>query len=428
MSSDDLAPTFAIAIGSQAIGEGVTQLVSEVSVEYIDGLMWMAMLKVDDKDLAVVNSKLFAWGNELDVWMGYGALLHHMGRFVVNKLESDFPGDGVATMDVKAYTADYRMSSGGPDGATRGRALGPREKAGLAGGKAGFKGPAALLATGQLAIVGNSKGKRPKRQKHERTFKDKRYDEAVADVASTYGFDIDADPSKMPEAALVQKADMTDYEFCRGLANLAGFLFWVDGEQDGVWTLHFRDPEKIYSVTAREPVQEKKYTFRYNAGDSSTLLSFRPTSVITQEKTKLRVCFKDPTSGKLIEKEIDEDGSTPDLDYQGDPGEKVAGAPDSGGAVRIFFGDFSVETVADKHFTSAAEAEQWAVQWFRRNRENFQQAQGSLIGVEDLRCFQIHALEGIGPYSGDWQFSRVRHVCSREDGYRIDFHARKVVR
>ena len=96
--------------------------------------------------------------------------------------------------------------------------------------------------------------------------------------------------------------------------------------------------------------------------------------------------------------------------------------------VKLFIDDFAFEERANRRFTSEAELTAWARQWFRRQRENFIMARGATIGTEVLMARQTHRIQGIGPtLTGDYYFSRVKHVLDNANGYLCDFNCRKVV-
>lgn len=404
--TDDLSPGFKVAVNGELI-DALFPFITELSVDYVDGLTWSTKLTVEDTvDFRILSSKVFQHENELDIWMGYGTALRHMGRFIVVKLDPDFPQDGVVKLSVVGHTAEFRMKENAPDGSV---------------------GRAAVLPKGVKRTPDPKKS-------HSRAFVNQRYDEAIDAICEApYGFDTgDIDPVTMAPQTFHQVVSVSDWDMVRAMANLSGFLFWVDGDEKGKWKAHFRDPEKLFIPNInREVIQKAKYTFKYGDG-SASLLSFSPEGVLVHERTRLRVAFTDPKTGKMVEHEVDENGDAPDLLFEGDIDDKVASvlgpSGPAGGAIRILFGDHTVDTVADRRFSSGEEATRWAAQWFRRNRENFQSGRGRLIGFEELRCFQIHTLTGIGPYSGDWYFTQVEHKISRDSGYVTDFHARKVVR
>ena len=243
--------------------------------------------------------------------------------------------------------------------------------------------------------------------------------------AGDYNFDTsDIDPTP-GEATFIQKAGMTDYELVKGLANLTGYIMWVDyNEAIGKWQLHFRDP-------ARALEQLKTYTFEYNNGDFSTLLEFEPESAVKGTNTKITVQFRNPATGKLMEEtidEADEGGETPDLKFNGFLDEKISGPLTSGTAVKLFFNDFSFDVIAARRFKDEQTLRAWARRWFKSQRDNFVLARGTLIGIEDLKARQVHNLSGVGKaYSGAYYFNSVRHIFDKDNGYVTEFNARKVI-
>jgi hypothetical protein len=246
----------------------------------------------------------------------------------------------------------------------------------------------------------------------------------VQQVASraAYAFDfIDIDEMESPKYSSAQKADITDYQYVKGLANSIGWLFWVDYSPEKKWTLHFKDPRKIR-------VQDRKYTFEHYNGDKSTLLDFEPELSLTGTVSRLQVQCRDAESNKFLVDEFNDDQTAPDSRYRGDPFEEVDETLTTAGAViRLFFGDHYVDVVSDKRFRTAAELRIWAEQWWRRKRENFIVGRGTIIGLPDLRARQVHTLKlPDKSLSGDYYFARVRHVFN-ESGYLVDFSARKVV-
>ena len=55
-------------------------------------------------------------------------------------------------------------------------------------------------------------------------------------------------------------------------------------------------------------------------------------------------------------------------------------------------------------------------------------ARGATIGTEILMARQTHRIQGIGPtLTGDYYFSRVKHILDNTNGYLCDFNCRKVV-
>ena len=386
---DTFAPRYAIEVAGQLIDMNVRQYVTRVEYESVDGIADMGKVTCLNPMDIIANSRVFQPGNEMSLFMGYGldAALAHIGRVHIVKQTPSYPENGPRTLTVTGYTLDTKMMDNSPE----------KSK----GGKVG-------------------KGKK-KKQAEGRRYKDSKYSDAVRTKAKEYGMLEDINRSPDEPRNFMQKVGMSDYEFVIGLANELGWLFWVDGDEFGNWTLHFRDP-----LTIAE--QDKKYTFKYDMGDQSSLLSFRPELLIRGGKTKIKAVFKDVLTGKVTEVEQEEDNDkAPEMSAEGDPVAEVDGPYTSASDVKLYFGDYSFDVSTNKTFRNEAEAKAWITQWFRRERENFVLCSGTTIGVEDLMARQTHAVEGIAKsYVGDYYFSKVRHVMNNS-GYKCTMNGRRLV-
>jgi phage protein D len=371
---EDLAPNYILNIAGTDLGTGLTKYVQSVTYESTDGIADMAKIVIANPNLVFQDLKVFKPGNEISIHMGYGTTLEHVGRVVIVKPRPTFPEAVLPTMEIVGYTKDFKMMDNAPEGSKK------------KGGKGG------------------------------RSFPGEGVSDVVTGKAEFYGFEADIDDAPQIDAKLFQKVGLSDYQFVKGLANMTGFFFWVDGDEDGKWTLHFKDPSK--SLT-----QEKEFTFNYNTGNRA-LLSFTPEFLISGANTKIKVRVKDEKTGKVIEEEIEEDEDPPDATWTGTADEEVAEG--RGSTVKLFIGDFSFEEFTNKRFKKPADVKAWAEQWFRRMRENLITGGGRVIGVESLRARQIHTLDGLGTeFDGRWFFSRVRHTMESGGGYTVEFNGRK---
>lgn len=374
-----MAPNFDVAIAGSKLGYNLRQFVDSLEYESVDGIADEARLSLANPDFVLSDSKMWHPGNELDAWFGYGASVEHVGRVIITKPEPTFPSDGMPGITLKGYTKDQLMMQNSPsDEEAKRRGI-------------------------QVDLIS----------------------ERVKQVATreAYGFNkLDVDDT-LGLFAPPQKADMSDYEYVKGLANMTGYLFWVDYIQDDGWVLHFRD------ATAFDLAQEKTYTFEYNRGDLSTLLEFRPELSLTGAVTKLQAQVRIPESDKPLVVQFDDNEEAPDAKFTGDATEVIDETYTTAGAVvKLFFGDYAVEVVSDKKFKSEADLRLWAQQWFRRRRENFIIGRGTTIGIEYLRARQTHILKGLSKsLDGEYYFARVRHVFN-ENGYLTDFTARKLLK
>jgi len=375
-----LAPNYAIEINGEDIGENIVRFVRHVEYESADGMADMAMIRLVNPDALISEAKVFQPGNEMSIYMGYGdfATLNHVGRVVLVRQVPNFPQEGEPVLTVTGYTKDALMMDNEPD-----------------------------------------KGKK-------RTYDDEKYSDVVETKAKEYKMETDIDPTPNAPKKIIQKSGVSDYDFVKGMANITGFIFWVDGKagpnSDSNWTLHFKDPKKLKE-------QDKVYTFRYDFGDEGSLLSFVPELLVKGAKTNLIVTVKDRLSGRKLRAEITEENEgSPDLDATGDLTGEVKGEYTTASDIKIFFNNFSFDVVTNRRFQVEADVVDWAQQWFRRMRENFIMSRGKTIGVETLMARQQHVIEGVGEsYTGQYYFSKVKQIQNDSEGYVCDFACRKVV-
>lgn len=398
------APNFIVRVADAEIPVGIRSLVQSIEYESAESMADVLKMVVADPDTTMLgggiqrqlrDTKIFQPGNEIDVKMGYGAELRHIGRAIIRKLRPQYPSTGMPTIEVIGYTADSIMMDNAPRDPDEG---------------AGRPSPR-------------------KNRKGGRRFKNMRWSDAVSEIGEFYNFELDVDDTKDAPHDFIQKVGQSDYDFVQGIANLNGYLFWVDGDAEGTWHYHFRNPETLQA----SDVQEKKYTFRYSQGNQSSLLAFEPELAIQNAIVDLRLQMKDVRTGRLVEVKFQEPNEPFDsLVVAGGETLSVAdqalqGPHTSASAIKIFMDDYSFEERTSRRFANEAELIAWGRQWFRRNRENFVMSRGVTIGLETLLCHQTHAIVGLGTaLDGDYYFSRVRHIMSGKD-YKCDFNVRKVV-
>ena len=378
---DDLAPRYIVEVNGTEVGKSITDFITRVEYESADGLADMAKVTVMDPEFRISNAKVFQPGNELSVWMGYGTgTLKHIGRVVLQRLRPNFPQDGMPIIEAQGYTLDAKMMDNSPEEGAK------------------------------------------------RQWAEEKYSAIVEGKAADYG--MTPDVTETPQTAklgMLQKPGVSDYKVVQGLANLTGFYFWVDGDENGEWTLHFKSPDDF-----QDSVDQPGYTFRYNNGDLTSLLTFRPDFVIKGATTKLKVQVKNPRTLKVMTVEVEEENDSLDVTYTGNDAEETEQEVVAPTEVKVFLGDFSFTNVANKKFENEQDVKEWAEQWFKRIRENLILASGTVIGVEGLMARQIHTLELYlkdgtlnKQFSGDYYFTRVRHIMSSDGGYVCEFNCRK---
>lgn len=424
------APDFRLDVQGGQVPAGIRQLVEQVEFESSDGMADMMRVTFRDpqyvapKGLSAIGSirgrgaggggsgsqisirdiKVFQPGNEMSLWLGYGTSLRHVGRVIIRKVRPSYPRDDIPTVEVVGYTKDSVMMDNAPQP--------PKEKP--------------------------PKGKkRPPKGETGRGFKDTTFADAVKRRAAVYGFegdtaDVDPTPDAKSPHSFFQKNGLTDYDFIKGLSNITGYYFWVDGDEHGKWTLHFKNPATLH----RKVLQEKVYTFKYDQQNLSSLLDFEAELALQGATTKLQARVKDPKTGKIFDATFEEDNEdTPDplavvpddieLDIDGN---LLQGEYKSASTVKLFIADYSFEARANRRFKSEAELIQWAKQWYRRHRENFVLSKGTIIGVEHVMARQRHSLKGLGMgLDGEYFFTNVTHRLGAGSGYELACTMRKIV-
>jgi phage protein D len=389
-AAKNTAPRFVLEVEDQMLNVGVSSFIERVEYESCEGAIDVMKVSVLDPQGTISELKLFLPGNELSLWIGYGpnnSDLIHLGRAVITHSMGTFPVDGIPTIDVTAYTRDHFMTEVRPD---------PDPPP-------------------------NVKPKSGKSKEKKVSWGNIELSTVVGAIASGLGFEPDVDETQAPKGSVYQPMKMSNFDFIRGLANLVGYYFWVDGDADGKWHLHFKNPESLLSE------QEKSYKFVYNQGGRSTLLSFQPEMVFKGHFTKIQAQAKTKT-GKTIRatfvEEKKHDWSTKPVELD----EANEGEIGSAQQITLFIGEYSFQALHKGEIRDEATLQKWAEQWFKRHRQDFVLGNGEVIGVEDLRARQRHHIEGLGTlYDGEWEFTKVRHVFDAGSGYVCEIDGRKVI-
>jgi phage protein D len=372
-----MAPKFSIKVAGFDIGD-LVPFVDSIEYENVEGMADQFEMRLKNAYFKLSNKKMFQPGNTINFFMGYGnEALEHVGAAIIVRKGGDFPRSGIPVISITGYTKDYQLMENEPE------------------------------------------------EKQPRLFVEKTYDEIVSEVAgrNPYTFTLDVDVVETGASKIkIQKNGMSDYELIKGIANINGYYLWVDGN-DSVpteWTLHFKNKDYIDDSVS--------YTFRYNDGNRSTLLSASPEFLIKGGSTKLQVVTRNTLTGALINETIQTDKIPAESEYTGDEAEEIGTELGASDSVKLMINDFSFNVVPSKVFDDAADATRWAQQWFRRIRENAVMLEGETIGVQTLRARQVHRVSGLGiEFDGNYFFDRVKHKFSPSNGYLCDFSARRII-
>lgn len=402
-----LAPSYAIEVNGYPIDSGLSKLVIHLEYESADGIADMAKIRFANPDFILSDKTIVQPGNEIAIWLGYEPDLRFIGRVKVAKKKPHWPrADEMPTIEIVGYTRDHDMMDNEPSKAKK---VAPSSNS---------------KAAKKSAKIQNQKAK----ASEGRRFKNQRFSDAIISKARDYSMVPDVDKTPDDPHDFIQKAGMTDYQFVQGISNYTGFVFWVDGDQFGRWTLHFKDPSKLVT-------QDRVIRFTYNDANA-TLLEFDGEERLSGIQSKIVVEHKDPITGFVRKVEFEQNHATVDPIYSGtEPADrdyirsvKASGGIEHPASVLVAIGDFQVQTVATKNFRNDRELEMWARQWFRRNASRFMFGEGEIVGEPSLMANQTHVLEGLGGgFDGSWFFTRVCHRLSPSEGYLCDFSARRKI-
>lgn len=380
---------------NKALGVGITQFVKNIEYETADGLPDVLKMRVSNIDGIFTDLRMFQIGNECSVKFGYGGSLAYMGRVEFTRPRYLFPQNEEPIIEITGYSAEIRMMEG--------------------------KSVKAKSTRNQRQATAKA------RKDIKRLFVKPTTTSVLEEICRDYEFQTDIDHLDIGQFddpgrdGIVQHPAMSDYDFVRALSNITGYIFWVDADPIGTWTMHFKKPDKNGIVKG---IQAKQYTLDWG----HTLLAFEPTWGLRDVKTKMIVEVRNPEKGVSHSVELVDDESCPDILWTGKDLEIMDARIETGGSAKIYLGEFQIEVITNKHFTSDAQVRLWANQWFRRNRQNFVTGAGTAIGIESLAARQTHFLTAMGDViDGEYYFNKVRHILNSEQGYITTFDARRVI-
>lgn len=478
---DLMAPGFALFVEDTALSIDVTEYVQSIRYEQSVDMASAVHVQLANPGHRFTDVKLLAPGNELDVWMGYGNNLSHIGRATLIRHLPSFPSDGVPMLELVGYDRMHALTQNETKiGDNDARRL--REKEGK-------------MHRGTIGAV-------------------------VSQLLLKYGLKPDISPAYMTRllpgstplqvGTAYQRRGTSDAEFLRALANLVDAETFVEyrpleasiqgllvrrttltprAAATGLWVGVFREPPKS--------AKEAFYIFRYGQGDASSIvnadLEFGLPAAITEltvfyyskgqwiavteageaflkspliktvtehykikgatqkkikeSRTTGETFTKKPiTSDELakadpqgLSKKVDEGGrrvtrkvkvreALPGFYEPGGPAEAIEDGELKGMfKTKIAAGGYAIDVGPSIRFTTAKEAIAWARWWIAKHADNLITLKMTTIGVENARAGEVHRVEGLGKrYDGDYYFVAVEHRWD-SGGYLMDVTARKIL-
>ena len=197
---ENMAPRCEITINDRPLSHDLVGLIRSVEYESADNMADMARIIFSNPQFVISNLKGLQPGNEVCIWFGYGKQLKFIGRVEIARHHPTYPRAGMPTIEIIGYTADRRMMDNTPKKPQRDKKSKERDSGLSHNGK----------TYSQVVLE-----------------KIEAYDGFVAFDPET-GIGTVDDTDSIPKF-FFQKYGMSDYDFIRGMANITGYFFWVDG-------------------------------------------------------------------------------------------------------------------------------------------------------------------------------------------------------
>lgn len=400
-----LTPRFMIRVGGTVLPTDWTRLLSRVEYHEAEELATQIVLVPANPNFQLLDKKVFAEGNRIDLWMGYvGRKFWFQNQGFVVEPNPDYPRSEMPTMQIVAHGAERRLMQDEPNGRR-------------------FFGTA---------------------------------DQIVRQILNEVGISGDLEPIKEKPRYRWIKPGTSKWEFLQNLTRNFGFDLNIKFDDTKLaWKCFWGPPGK------REK-QDIKFRFTYQGPNdpTSTLLEFHPNISLPSQVTRVEVAYTDPKTRRSRRLFVDvgqnepkarrnSRQTTPTFSKSGKrrkgsqhqkflvENPKFIGArglrpirqPIGAGPTVTFtvFGQRQ-EIVADYPFISPADAKRLAVAWFSDRQKDFIFARGVVVGEPSLKRGQTHELKGLGPrLDGDWVLTSVQQTMAMGEPYETEFTATKKV-
>ena len=387
-------PTFALKVNGTRVESDYARLIEQVTYRSSHDTADSIGLTIKDPTLRLVDAKVFAEGNILDLWMGYGHQNFYMGRGIIwEPPQGAAPEGGDATIRITAHSAArWMMEQGQKKGGRR------------------FGG-----------------------------YRDRRHDKEIVEaLAWDYGFKAQAAATEQKRKAFKAKGK-SDWEFVRRMAFLDGFRVWVEWIPEGwivnntevssgQWNLCFLPPGQ----QPKRPrfMRPKEYEFVWGPNISqrdNRLLDYSwsfAAGAGASEVEVLRFDRRTYNYAKYIA-QLNETGKP--TTFHG-PDATVLDTEKITTGSRVLFTTFGrqVHVIRDKPFQNEKEALEFAKSYLARIATSFIHLQGRAPGLPDVRKYTHHTFRGLpNRIAGQYEFMDVEHTMSRTGGYTMRFSGRR---
>jgi hypothetical protein len=370
--------TIGLAGREREIGTEIKRLISSIRITENEEMTSQLSMSFVNPRLLFTNKNVLKEGDHVVVYLGYGTdIWANENRFSLVRTHPKFPRDGVPTLDLVGRDGRYMMIN----------KEFISQKRGASPGTQGTKKPPTSFKGTDSQIMDQ--------------------------IAYHYGFAVDLDTTKKKRTR-IRKKGTSIWEFVLAIAKENNFTAWVDwSDTYRTWILHFRK---------RQAGWEGGREFTYSSQTTtSTLLNFEPVRDASRQVTDIEIVHFD-RKNKYVDKQwlSYSDKSIPPPPP--DPDEFDFTKNKEYGARLVFkLEGRMIDTFSNRPFKNKAQAKAYATRLVNEYQSDFMPATGTLIGTENIRPRQIHALSGVDEFSGFYYFTDVTHRVGVDFVYETDF-------
>lgn len=376
--------TIGVSGREREIGTDVKRLFSSVRVTENEEMTSQLSISAVNPQFLFTKNDILKEGDHIVVYFGYGTdIWANENRFAIVRSHPKFTRDGMPTIDLIGRDGRFMMIN--KDFVSKKRSSTPG-KQGTAKPPTNFKGTDS---------------------------------EIIDKIAYYYGFAVDIDPTTTKKTR-VRKKDTSMWEFVLAIAKANNYTTWVDwSDTYRTWVLHFRKKQATW-----EGGREFVYS---SQTEESTLLEFSPVRDASRQVTDIEIVHFD-RKNKYVDKQwlSYDDKSIPSPPP--DPDEFDFTKNKEYGAQLIFrLEGRMINTFSNRPFKNKAQAKDYVTRLVNEHQTDFMPANGTLIGTENIRPRQIHALSGIDEYSGFYYFTDTTQGVGVDSVYETDFVGYRVL-
>jgi len=390
-----LPPVYRIEVDGTAVNEDFRRMFQGVTWTQTAGAADRIEFTIQDPDLLITAQRIFAEGNTIDLWIGYGRPTVYVGRGEIWEPPGVRAGrNGVPTIEVVGYGRVRRLVQSKQH-------LGRR-----------FGGQTDHAIVESLALE---------------------YDMVP---------DIDPVPGDVGKRKGFRRKGMSDWDYLQKLSILRGRRLWIDydpqvetllgrtgvspGER-GSWVLHW----KAYGKTPTVPEGYGANRYRFNYGqqaikNGNQILDFSIDFAAAGGTTRVEVLRFDRRTYDYPKYVSELEQADQPWVWYGNEAEELIDVEITQGA-RVVFTAFGRQfhVFRRQPFKSSKQALEFTEKWLQQQSSAFLLLNATVVGIPDLRMWTQHEFQGLTTrFSGNYELTSVKQVMGAA-GYTTAVGARR---